>query len=74
MHVRPSSPGVLGPQCGQCPGLTTRDGVRQETPGALVPGLEVKAAEKLSSESEGRRRRPSLIHRLRISVLTEGGG
>ena len=28
-------------------------------------------AEKLSNESEGRRRRPSLIHRLRISVWSE---
>ncbi len=39
-----SSPGVSVHKCGQCRrGLTTRDGVRQETPGAELPGPEVKA-------------------------------
>jgi hypothetical protein len=47
MRVETSSSGVSGPKCGQCLGLTTRDSVRQETPGALMPGLEVKATEKL---------------------------
>ncbi len=41
------SPGASGPQCGPCHGLTTRDGVRQEAPGAQLPGPDVKAAEKL---------------------------
>ncbi len=59
MRIKTSSPGVSGPQCGQCPGLTTRDNVRQETPGAPMPGLDVKAAEKL--RTGGRRRRPYLI-------------
>jgi hypothetical protein len=53
-----SSPGVSAPKCGQCHGLTTRDSVRQETPGAPMPGLGVKAAEKLSA-GQGRRRRPT---------------
>jgi hypothetical protein len=53
-----TSPGVSGPQSGRCPGLTTRDSVRQETPGAPLPGLEVKATEKLST-GRGRRRRPT---------------
>lgn len=40
-----SSLGVSGQKCGQCRwGLTTRDGVRQETPGdRKLPGPEVKA-------------------------------
>ena len=53
-----TSPGVSGPQSGQCPGLTTRDSERQQTPGAPLPGLDVKAIEKLST-GRGRRRRPT---------------
>ena len=66
MHVKTSSPGVSGPKCGQCLGLTTRDSVRQETPGAPMPGLDVKAAEKLRA-GQGRRRRPYLIYTEGIS-------
>jgi hypothetical protein len=61
MRVETSSPGVLGPMCGQCLGLTTRDSVRQETPGGPMPGLDVKATEKLRT-GQGRRRRPNLIY------------
>jgi hypothetical protein len=53
-----TSPGVSGPESGQCLGLTTRDSVRQETPGAPLPGLEVKAGEKLRT-GKGRCRRPT---------------
>jgi hypothetical protein len=67
-------PWRLGPKRGLCRwDLTTRDSVRHGTPGAPDAGAGRRGlAEKLSGESEGRRRRPSLIHRLRISVLTEG--
>ena len=58
MRANTASPGVSGPQSGQCHGLTTRDSVRQETPGAPLPGLDVKAAEKPSA-GKGRRRRPT---------------
>ena len=58
MRADTSSPGVSAPNGGQCPGLTTRDSVRQETPGGPLPGLEVKAAEKLSG-GRGRRRQPT---------------
>jgi hypothetical protein len=58
MRAKSSSPGVSGPQCGQCLGLTTRDSVRQETPGGPMPGLDAKAAEKLRA-GQGRRRRPT---------------
>lgn len=61
MRANTSSLGVSGPKRGQCPGLTTRDSVRQETPGAPMPGLDVEAAEKLRS-GQGRRRRPNLIY------------
>ena len=47
MCVETSSSGVSGPKCGQCLGLTTRDSVRQETPGGPMPGLGIKATEKL---------------------------
>jgi len=60
MRSNTSSPGVSAPQCGQRLGLTTRDSVRQEMPGAPLPGLGVKAAEKLRA-GQGRRRRPYLI-------------
>ena len=65
-------PWRLGPKRGPCRwGLTTRDSVRQQTPGVPCAGAGGKGpAEQLSSEFEGRRRRPSLIHRLRISVLS----
>jgi hypothetical protein len=49
MRTNTSSSGVSGPRCGQCLGLTTRDSVRQETPGAPMPGLGVKATEKLKA-------------------------
>jgi hypothetical protein len=56
-----SSPGVSGPQCGQCLGLTTRDRVRQETPGAPIAGAGYKGQlRKWELRSwEGRRRRPT---------------
>jgi hypothetical protein len=57
--INASSPGVSGPMCGPCLGLTTRDGLRQETPGAPVPGLDVKAAEEQVAGVLGRRRRPA---------------
>jgi hypothetical protein len=56
--VTTSSPGVSGPSVRATSGLTTRDSVRQETPGGPLPGLEVKAAEKLRT-GQGRRRRPT---------------
>jgi hypothetical protein len=56
--VTTSSPGVSGPNVRATSGLTTRDSVRQETPGGPLPGLEVKAAEKLGT-GKGRRRRPT---------------
>jgi hypothetical protein len=49
MRAETSSPGVSGQQCGQCLGLTTRDSVRQETSGAQLPGLGVKAAKKVGT-------------------------
>jgi hypothetical protein len=59
MRANPSSSGVSGPKCGKCLGLTTRDSVRQEeTPGAPLPGLGVKATGKLRAR-QGRRRRPT---------------
>ena len=59
MRANTTSLGVSGPKCGQCLGLTTRDSVRQETPGApTLPGLGVKATEKLRA-GKGRRRRPT---------------
>jgi hypothetical protein len=60
MTARASSSGVSGPKYGQCLGLTTRDSVRQETPGGPLPGLDVKAGENLKA-GQGRRRRPYLI-------------
>jgi hypothetical protein len=60
MHANTSSSGVSGPKCGECLGLTTRDSVRQEAPGGPLPGLGVKAAEKVRA-GQGRRRRPYLI-------------
>jgi len=53
-----SSPGVSGQQSGQCRwGLTTRDGVRQEAPGApSLPVPEIKAplkSWKLGRAAEG---------------------
>jgi hypothetical protein len=56
-----NSPGVSGPTGRATSGLTTRDSVRHETPGAPMPGLGVKAAEKLRA-GQGRRRRPYLIY------------
>jgi hypothetical protein len=47
MRASTSSSGVSGPKVRATAGLTTRDSVRQETPGALMPGLDLKAAEKL---------------------------
>jgi hypothetical protein len=47
MHANSSSSGVSGPNGRATSGLTTRDSVRQETPGDPLPGLGVKAAEKL---------------------------
>jgi hypothetical protein len=39
MHADSSSPGVSGPRAGSVRwALTTRDGLRQEMPGAPVPG------------------------------------
>jgi hypothetical protein len=61
MRVKASSSGVSGHKCGQCLGLTTRDSVRQETPGGPMPGLGVKATEKLRA-GQGRRRRLYLIY------------
>jgi hypothetical protein len=52
-------PGVLGLQCGPCLGLTTRDGLRQRRQGPLLPGPDIKAAEKAVSWVFGRRRRPA---------------
>lgn len=60
MRANTNSSGVSGPICGQRLGLTTRDSVRQETPGAPMPGLDIKATEKLRA-GQGRRRRPYLI-------------
>jgi hypothetical protein len=53
MRADASSPGVSGHKCGRCRwGLTTRDGVRQEAPGALSAGTGHKGpAEKLRTES-----------------------
>ena len=50
------SPGASGPQCGQRRwGLTTRDGIRQEAPGALPAGAGGKGpAEKVRVESWAR--------------------
>jgi hypothetical protein len=61
MTIRTSSPGVSGPHVRATSGLTARDSVRQETPGAPLPGLGVKAAEKLRA-GQGRRRWPYLIY------------
>jgi hypothetical protein len=58
MTIRASSLGVPGPKVRATSGLTTRDIVRHETPGGLMPGLGVKAAEKLKT-GQGRRRRPT---------------
>lgn len=58
MRVETSSSGASGPKCGQCLGLTTRDSVRQEAPGGPLPGLAVKATEKMRA-GQGRRRRPT---------------
>jgi hypothetical protein len=56
-----SSLGASGPRERAMSGLTTRDNVRQEAPGGSgLPGLDVKAAVKLSA-GQGRRRRPHLI-------------
>lgn len=59
MRVNTSPSGVSGAKCGQRLGLTTRDSVRQKTPGGpTLPGLDVKATEKLRT-GQGRRRRPT---------------
>jgi hypothetical protein len=42
-----------GPKSGLCLGLTTRDSVRHQTPGASVPVLDVKAAKKLKRAAGG---------------------
>lgn len=51
MHAETSSPGVSGQERGQCRrGLTTRDGERQEAPGARTAGTGGRGpAEKLSN-------------------------
>jgi hypothetical protein len=46
MRTNESSPGVPGPKCGQRHGLTTHDSLRQEMPGAPMPGPGVKATER----------------------------
>jgi hypothetical protein len=58
MRANTNSSGVSGPKVRATSGLTTRDSVRQEAPGAPMPGLGVKATEKLRT-GQGRRRRPT---------------
>jgi hypothetical protein len=52
MRANPSSPGVSGHKCGLCRwDLTTRDSVRQETPGGRTAGAGSKGpAEELMVE------------------------
>ena len=74
MRISTSSPGASGQKRG--PMSVGPDNPRRRTAGDARGLSDAGAgskgpAEKLSNESEGRRRRPSLIHRLRISVRSE---
>jgi hypothetical protein len=54
MRSKTSSPGVSGQQRGLCRwGLTTRDGVRQETPGAPTAGTGSKGPAEKAACWEG---------------------
>lgn len=69
MRVEASSPGVLGHKCGQCRlGLTTRDGVRQETPGARTAGTGGKGPAEKLSKWEGP---PKAAHLIYIEGITD---
>ena len=61
MRANTSSPGVSGPQRVLCRwGLTTRDGVRQETPGALgradICGSQASSKETRMGQLESKQR------------------
>jgi len=69
VRAETSSPGVLGHKCGQCRrGLTTRDGVRQESPGVPTAGTGGKGPTEKLSNWEGP---PKAAHLIYSEGITE---